>query len=49
MLTAILGTGFALLPAVAQAANGETYTRPDYDYNGKNITCAAAEYCTMQS
>ena len=26
----------------------QTYTRPDYDYIGNNVTCDTAAYCAFQ-
>jgi len=41
-------TAKALTLPTSQKSNQDTYTRPDTAYNGVDITCANATYCTFQ-
>ena len=49
ILSLLLGvTAKALTLPTSHKSNQDTYTRPDTAYNGVDITCANATYCTFQ-
>jgi hypothetical protein len=47
VLAAILLKVSSTMEVAFKVADQET-TRNDYDYNGANITCSVAQYCSMQ-